>query len=174
MPAENVAALRPKLEQAQKALEAALDEACETDVAGADTGDLMRLEESLSEARDAARNAISVLRRLHQEPNEGDEADPESHRSFIDEHGVHWQAFDVHPSRPTTGRTLPAPYHQGWLAMQCDNEIRRLAPIPEGWRKLSREELCQLLLTAPVSPRRRRDAEPRQVIPDSRNAPTQR
>jgi hypothetical protein len=162
MPTKNIEALRPKLEEAQKALEAALDEACDTDVEGADSAELMRLEESLTEAREAARSTIAVLQRLHREQQESDESDTEAHRFFVDDRGVHWDAFPVHPSRATSGRNaLPPPYHEGWLAMQCSDEIRRVTPIPVGWRDLSREALCQLLGKAPSAPRRtpRRDAK---------------
>lgn len=160
MPAKTVEALRPKLEQAQKALEAALDEACDTDVEGADSAELMRLEESLTEAREAARSTIAVLQRLHREQQESSESDTEAHRFFVDDRGVLWDAFPVHPSRATAGRsTLPPPYHEGWLAMQCADEIRRVTPIPERWRDLSREELCQLLEEAASAPRRTRDAK---------------
>jgi hypothetical protein len=164
MPAENVQALRPKLAQAQKALEAALDEACETDVGEADGAELMRLEEALTVAREAARNAIEVLRRLHRE-QEADETQSEAHRLFVDSRGVQWDAFCVYPSPATIGRsTLPSQYHEGWLSIQCSDEIRRLTPIPEGWRKLSSAELCRLLEKAAVAPRRTR---PRDAKPDN-------
>ena len=168
MPEETVKALRPKLEQAQKALEAALDEACDTDVADADTAELMRLEESLTAAHDAARKAIDVLHRLHREQPEIGESHSELHRMFMDDRGVQWDAFSVYPSRATTGRSsLPAPYHEGWLSLQCSNEIRRLTPIPEGWQELSREALCQLLSKAAVAPRRTRPRNVESGSPES-------
>jgi hypothetical protein len=158
MPAEKVEVLRPKLEEAQRALDAALDEACETDVKGADSTALIRLEESLTIARDAAKQAISVLRRLHHEEHEQhvvEEENAEAHRIFVDDRGVQWDAFAVYPSRATQGRsTLPPPYHEGWLSMQCPEGIRRLTPIPQGWRELSRAEFCQLLEKAALAPRR--------------------
>ena len=73
----------------------------------------------------------------------------------MDDRGVQWDAFVVYPSPGTSGRkTLPAPYDGGWLSLQCASEIRRLTPIPENWRDLSREELCQLLETAERARRR--------------------
>jgi hypothetical protein len=158
MPAENVGARHPKLEQAQRALEAALDEACETDIAQADGSELIRLEESLTVAREAARNAIAVLERIHRKDREADQTPPETHRVFVDDGGVQWDAFCVHPSPASSGRNaLPAPYHEGWLSIQCSNEIRRVAPIPQGWSELPRDELCQLLQKAETStPRKRR------------------
>lgn len=150
MPAEKVEALRPKLEQAQKALEAALEEACDADVSDADSATLIRLEESLTVAREAARTAIGVLQRLRPEQQASRETYSEAHRVFVDENGVQWDVFAVQPSRATTGKRnpLPSPYQQGWLSIQCSEEIRRLAPIPEGWRELSRAELCKLIETA--------------------------
>jgi hypothetical protein len=157
MPEERVDVLRPKLVEAQKALDAALEEACETDVKNADSAELIRLEESLTIARDAAKQAISVIRRLHQEQQEVPAADSSAHRSFVDDQGVQWDAFEVFPSRATLGRsTLPAPYQEGWLAMQCPDGIRRLTPIPQGWRELSRAQFCELLEKAALAPRRTR------------------
>jgi len=164
VPADNAETLRPKLKEAQKALEAALEEACDTDVADADASDLIQLEESLTVARDAARNAISVLRRVTREEQEADESRSETHRIFLDERGVQWDAFPVYPSRATSGKyTLPSPYHEGWLSIQCADEIRRLTPIPPGWQDMSPDELCQLLARAEASPRRHR---PRDVAPN--------
>jgi hypothetical protein len=44
----------------------------------------------------------------------------------------------------------------GWLAFQCKNERRRLAPIPNGWGEMSDAELAALLDRAVVkaTPRR--------------------
>jgi hypothetical protein len=171
MPAENVEALRPKLEQAQRALEEALDEACETDVARADGAELIRLEESLTIAREAARNAIAVLQRLHREHlehRETDETRSEAHRVFVDDRGVQWDAFCVYPSRQTSGSSsLPPPYHEGWLSIQCQDEIRRVTPIPAGWRDLSRDALCQLLEKAVIATRRMRPQDAKSASPES-------
>ena len=169
MAAENVKALRPKLEQAQKALEEALDEACETDVARADGAELIRLEESLTVAREAARNAIAVLQRLHREHGEDDETQSDAHRFFVDDRGVQWDAFCVYPSRQTSGHNaLPSPYHEGWLSIQCPSEIRRVTPIPQGWRELSRVALCQLLEKAVIAPRRTRRQDAKSDNPEVR------
>jgi hypothetical protein len=167
--AEKVEHLRPRLAEAQKALEAALDEACDTDVPFADTSELIRLEESLTVARDAARSAIFTLQRLRHEEQQADETQSLVHRIFVDDHGMQWDAFPVYPSRATSGRyTLPAPYHEGWLSMQCPHEIRRLTPIPEQWKDLSREELCKLLSKATAAPRRARPKDTQSDNPNSR------
>jgi uncharacterized protein (UPF0335 family) len=161
MPAEKVEVLRPKLEEARKALDAALDEACQTDIEGAGSADLIRLEESLTVAREAARTVIAALQRLHGEPRE-DQIQQDAHRIFVDDRGVQWDAFAVYPALATTGRSsLPPPYDKGWLSMQCPEGIRRLTPIPEEWRQCSREAFCQLLDKAVVVPRRTPQAKDR-------------
>jgi hypothetical protein len=165
MPEEKAGVLRPRLEEAQKALEAALDEACEVDVADADTSELIRVEESLTVAREAAKIAISVLQRLHRDKIEQDKAERdvrelEAHRLFIDARGAQWDAFAVYPSSATAGRkALPAQYHRGWLSFQSGAEVRRLTPIPEGWRQLGSDGLRHLLEKAEIAPRRIRQTE---------------
>jgi hypothetical protein len=61
-------ALRGKLDQAENRLQAALGEVCEdTSVTGVrkpDTGELMRIDQTLALASDAAKQAISLRRRL--------------------------------------------------------------------------------------------------------------
>lgn len=154
MSAETGAILRPKLAEAQKALAAALEEACEIDVHGADIAELLRLEEQLTVARESASNVIAALRRLAPEQAEGVIEDRDAHRYHVDDRGVQWEAFAVYPS-PMKGRgTLPPPYDKGWLAIQCPEGVRRITPIPEGWRECSREEFCKLLENAPMTPRR--------------------
>ena len=154
MSAEQAPVLRPRLEEAQKALDAALEEACEIDVQGADIGDIMRLEEQLTVAREAANNVIAALRRLRPDRPVVDESSSDRHRVFVDDRGVQWDAFPVHPSRTTGRQTLPPPYDKGWLAMQCPEGVRRITPIPDGWRECSREDLCRLLESAALAPRR--------------------
>ena len=155
MPAEEVETLRPRLEEAQRALDAALDEACNTDVQGADTTELLRLEESLTVARNAAEKVIGILRSLPSQHLPSEPASPEMHRFFVDERGVQWDAFAVYPSRATQGRsTLPPPYDKGWLAIQCPESIRRVTPIPTGWKECSNDEFCQLLESAVIAQRR--------------------
>lgn len=153
MSAEQVTKLRRRLEEAQKALDAAVEEACEIDVKSADLTELLRLEEQLTVAREAASTVIDALRRLLPEQS-ATEARRDEHRIFVDDQGVQWDAFAVYPS-PSTGRdTLPPPYDQGWLAIQCPEGVRRVTPIPEGWRECSRDEFCRILENAPVTPRR--------------------
>lgn len=153
MSAERTATLRPRLAAAQEALAAALEEACEIDVQGADIDELLRLEEQLTAARESASNVIAVLRGLPRKAAH-DVEEQDAHRLYVDDRGVQWDAFVVKPTRTRGRETLPPPYDQGWLAIQCPDGVRRVTPIPEGWRECSREEFCKLLENAPVSPRR--------------------
>ena len=60
--------LQPMLRQAHETLEDALDEACEAKPASQETtGEMIRLEETLSVAAEAAKRAVSIRRRLREE-----------------------------------------------------------------------------------------------------------
>jgi hypothetical protein len=173
--------LRPKLEQAQRTLATALDEACDANVEAADTGELIRIEEVLAIANEAAKEAISVRRRMghdvppdHANDNPAEPTSPgasgtgaptpEGAREIEDARGVRWTAFAVYPSRGTGGRApLPDAFQRGWLAFDSGMETRRLTPIPDGWRDLSEDELRELCEKAEIAPRRsalRRSAPP--------------
>ena len=56
--------LRPMLDDAQTRLEQHLDEVCKDKPSGESTGELIKLEEALSLAAEAAKEAISVRRRI--------------------------------------------------------------------------------------------------------------
>jgi hypothetical protein len=64
--------LEPKLEMAQKALDNALEEACGIDVHKANTGEMIRIEETLEIARAAAKEVVSVRLRRRAQENGGD------------------------------------------------------------------------------------------------------
>jgi hypothetical protein len=58
-------ALRPQLEKAEEQLDRTLEEVCETpDAARLDTGQLIRVEESLALATEAAKEAVSLRRKM--------------------------------------------------------------------------------------------------------------
>jgi hypothetical protein len=158
MAANNPEMLRPELARAQKKLEAALDEVCDADVKKADTAELIRIEESLAIAAAAAKEAISVRQKLRQQ-RDREEKVFENHRIFDDAKGVRWEVFAVYPSSVTAGRpaALPDPYQRGWLSFDSGarGELRRLAPIPDGWTKLSDDGLRQLCQKAELAPRRK-------------------
>ena len=70
--------LRPMLKTAESELVDLMDEACEHEVLGESTAELMRLEEALTDAARAAKQAVSLRRRLRTghggaEPNHSDD-----------------------------------------------------------------------------------------------------
>lgn len=176
--------LKPQLEKAAETLAQALEEACEADIEvnKLDTGELIRIEEILSIAGDAARRAVSLKRRLHgeesddaQEGGSADDVGPPAdedtaaaevvHRLFEDAGGRRWDAFAVHPTEDVASRArLPEPYRGGWLAFDCGEEKRRLSPIPDDWASRTVDGLRELLASAQPAPNRvpqgERRAEP--------------
>src|SRR5689334_2877227 len=168
----DAAPLQPTLERAESRLKSALEEACQTDVERVDTGELIRVEEVLAIANEAAKEAVSVRRRMRgqkrgasprtsapaasgasiQEAAESSRlsisGEQNRMREVSDDDSVRWLVFAVHPeaSPPATGRktAVREPYRQGWLAFASSGETRRLAPIPEGWLSASDAELLVL------------------------------
>jgi hypothetical protein len=154
---EEMESLRPKLERAQETLQLALDQACSADLNDADTGELIRLEEVLAIANEAAKEAVSVRRKLGNE--RAVVSDPNAagaHREVEDEKGVRWLVFAVYPSTATTERApLREPYMKGWLAFDCGLETRRLAPVPSDWTQMTDVALTALIAQAELAPRRK-------------------
>jgi hypothetical protein len=164
--------LRPRLEQAQETLRESLAEACGEEIYSADTGQLIRIEEMLAIADEAAKEAISIRRRLRGDEErerpapsddlprsatviESDDGVPvEAHRLFEDASGTRWDAFAIHPSASAGRVRLPEPYRTGWLAFDSMDEKRRLSPIPDGWLSMPEEALRSLCERAEIVPRR--------------------
>ena len=157
---------RVLVERAQKRLANALDEACNGNATEADTGELIKIEEVLAIANDAAKEAISLRRRIRSD-EERDGATEESptqepstaiHRLFDDQHGVRWNAFAVYPTQTARAKsTLPEQYRSGWLSFNSSTETRRIAPIPERWTDLPEDTLRQLCEKAEVARRSPRE-----------------
>ena len=175
-------ALGPELEEAEQLLESTLTEACEsTPASEAETGELIRVDELLEAASDAAKRAISLRRRRRVDNSKrGDtpatmgDAEAEAsadatHRVFADGRGVRWDVFAVYPEpRPSVHSQLKGSYPQGWLCFDSPGEKRRLSPIPENWQGLNEEQLAQLAERAEsASARRGRSAKasPEQARP---------
>jgi hypothetical protein len=77
--------LRPKLVDAEKQLDKTLDEVCESPEASKlDTGELIRVEESLALAAEAAKEAVSLRRRMRAD-QQRDEERPQSRTTTIEE-----------------------------------------------------------------------------------------
>lgn len=155
--------LAAELHSAQETLKATLEEACSTDVERVDTGELIKVEEMLSIASDAAKRAISIRRkrgqpgsalaehRLHDTTGE--------QRHFIDSDGVEWMVRAVYPAEREDARhaRLLGTYQQGWLAFECEQGKRRLSPIPPRWEKLDDQSLGRLCMKAELAAPRRDD-----------------
>jgi hypothetical protein len=141
--------LRPALHQAQTELKERLDEACDEHVANESTGELIKLEELLTDAAQAAKQAISIRRRLGADhahvassdaavgvddaaaaldanaaaepPMQGDPK-PEGIREFSDTNGSLWHVWEV-PAEQLAARARPGAYagefEDGWLAFEC-------------------------------------------------------
>jgi hypothetical protein len=174
--------LFPELQEAEELLESTLTEACATTPASkAETGELIRVDELLEAASDAAKRAISLRRRRRVDQSKrsdsrgamGDveaEASPgATHRVFADARGVRWDVFAVYPeARPSVHSQLKGSYPQGWLCFDSAGEKRRLSPIPDDWQGLSDELLGQLAERAESASTRRgrsRKANPDQSRP---------
>jgi hypothetical protein len=66
--------LHPKLQQVQRRLDQTLDEVCDAPPAEKlDTGELIRVEESLALAAEAAKEAVSLRRRMRVDRDRSDE-----------------------------------------------------------------------------------------------------
>jgi hypothetical protein len=108
------------------------------------------------------------------------------HRTFLDDLARLWNAWEVIPAwgeRRTTERrshpeeagsrivdrrtrerrrtrglriALPPRLAHGWIAFECNDERRRVAPIPEGWTELPEDGLRDLWRGAEQLPPRRK------------------
>jgi hypothetical protein len=145
--------------EAQRLLKDTLEQACSADVTGADTGQLIRLEEMLAIADGAAKQAISIRRRIRHDRERTPRAAPDSdteggHRRFPDAAGVIWEVRAIYPSATPGRMRLPEPFESGWLAFESAGEKRRLSPIPDGWASRSDDDLRRLCQTAHLVPQR--------------------
>lgn len=150
-------ALEPTLERAKAELKSALGEACRADIDRADTGELIRVEEVLAIANEAAKKAVSVRRRLSRDRKSGrfiSTSDRPGAREVDDQQRVRWSVFEVHPSVSADRPSVRERFRNGWLAFDSGTETRRLAPIPDKWRELSDIELLDVLSRAEPVARR--------------------
>ncbi|MFN2563882.1 MAG: hypothetical protein ABR499_02565 [Gemmatimonadaceae bacterium] len=159
----------PELREAETRLEHALIEACASKPANeADTGELIRVEEMLAIATDAAKRAVSLRRKRRADGGargaqaaltqaEAVASPGAAHRVIRDERGATWDVFAVHPEpRPSPHSQLRGTFQQGWLCFDGLAEKRRLSPIPDDWQSMSDEQLAGLANRAEVVPRRNR------------------
>jgi hypothetical protein len=164
--------LQPELREAAETLEQALTEACASKSAReADTGELIKVEEMLALANEAARRAIAIRRKARQQaeaaaargepvPPAPDQVESASHRLFDDKQGVRWDVWAVYPEVRPTQSALPGTFQSGWLVFESGTEKRRLSPIPSNWQTLTPSELERLCERAETATRRRRPQGP--------------
>ncbi|MDQ3950789.1 MAG: hypothetical protein M3282_10630 [Gemmatimonadota bacterium] len=164
--------LRPNLREAAETLEQALTEACASKSAHeADTGELIRVEEMLALASEAARRAISIRRKARHDAKSAiaepagepaaDQPPAVAHRLFEDARGVTWDVWAVYPEgRPSQLSALPVTFQSGWLVFESPIEKRRLSPIPGNWASLAPGELERLCEQAKTAQRRTRTPPP--------------
>ena len=164
---KNPDALNGELREAEEELKSTLERACAADVARADTGELIRVEEMLAIASDAAKKAISIRRKRREPRLRPEVAAPAvealpPHRHFTADDGTEWTVRAVRPARVTASRTrLPGDFEHGWLAFEAGEAKRRLSPIPEGWEELDEAELRALCREATPAAGRRGTEEAR-------------
>ncbi len=170
--------LRPALERVQSELDSRLAEACENHVSSESTGQLIRLEELLTNAAEAAKEAISIRRRLSADRRASSEdataSDPaaatgtafdptEGIRDFIDANGRLWHVWEVPPEQ-LIARARPGTYagdfEGGWLAFESGDgdERRRLPGYPREWRDMTNDRIEGLCRDAKPVTRRKRPA----------------
>ena len=167
--------LRPALERAQSELDSHLAEACENHEADESTGQLIRLEELLTDAAQAAKEAISIRRRIGADRRRetGDDrsatavAEPGTSeraagiRDFVDADGRTWHVWEVPPEQ-LSARSRPGTYagdfEGGWLAFEAEEggERRRLPGYPRDWQQLPNDRIEALCRDAQPVTRRRR------------------
>jgi hypothetical protein len=172
--------LLPELRNAELTLEHALAEACAANPARkADTGELIRVDEMLEIASDAAKRAVSLRRRRRAERTQQTTqlamGDAEAaailgttHRSFTDARGVWWDVFAVYPQARYS--KFRGTFQQGWLCFDSGTEKRRLSPIPDDWRTVSDAALERLAERAEVASSRR-GRPPKDTGPEDQRKP---
>ena len=153
--------LQPHLDEAQRALDTALQEACKVDVNRATTGEMILIEETLAVAANAAKEVVSVrLRRRTGKrtatPQGEDAPTPgAADRVFDDADGKRWHVFAVHPSVGSVrSGALAEAFKDGWLCFESHDQRRRFAPIPPNWEHLTAEALGALCRSAEQAVRR--------------------
>lgn len=72
-------------------------------------------------------------------------------REFVDSKGVRWRVWST---MPISAVTLTSGFERGWLTFECEECLRRLAPIPDGWDGLGEDRLELLCKAAVDVPRR--------------------
>jgi hypothetical protein len=159
--------LPPTMDEAKQVLAQAIDAACAVDLDEVDTGEMIRIEETLAAATQAAKNVVTLrLQRRARRSRQGSEASvakpkTASQRVFEDFKGKRWHVFAVYPEHAATEPVaLPEAYRQGWLTFRSETEVRRVVPLPRNWMELSIDELRELCHNALVAQPLEQPAKP--------------
>lgn len=103
--------LQPALQDAERLLRESLSEVCHTDPMRADTGEMIRLDEMLAIAGDAAKRAVSLRRRMRQEGRATPRATKGARRRSVTAEGLAAPAADQSPaSEVAAGTPLVVPH----------------------------------------------------------------
>lgn len=155
-------------DDAEALLKQALAEACDSErPSTADTGELIRVEEMLAIASDAAKRAIALRRERRETADrsaargsgelgaaEAAASPKATHRMLTDPTGVTWDVYAVYPDAQFSQK-LRGAFRTGWLCFDSGPEKRRLSPVPDSWQDLADEELQRLADSAERSRPRR-------------------
>jgi hypothetical protein len=77
-----------------------------------------------------------------------------AHRRIVDTDNQVWDVWEVTTASAPRRILVQAELQSGWLAFQCGEMRRRLAPLPAGWNELSDRALLALMSEAnPIQPR---------------------
>jgi hypothetical protein len=76
-----------------------------------------------------------------------------SYREVSDPQGRAWRVWDTYPQSGRIG-AFPEAYSNGWVTFECEQDKRRLVPVPAGWFDLSDVDLLGLLDQAVPVPAR--------------------
>jgi hypothetical protein len=69
-----------------------------------------------------------------------------AHRRIVDNREQVWDVWEVKTTPATARRIHVQPdLEAGWLAFQCGEQRRRLAPLPVGWDEMSDRALLGLM-----------------------------
>ena len=83
-----------------------------------------------------------------------------AHRRIVDDDEQVWDVWEVTTSTSSRRILVQTDLQAGWLAFQCGEKRRRLAPLPVGWNEMTDQALLALMATAnPIQPRAVRTAK---------------
>jgi len=77
-----------------------------------------------------------------------------AHRRILDNQQQVWDVWEVTTASAPRRILVQPELQSGWLAFQCGEQRRRLAPLPIGWDEMSDHALLGLMDQAsPILPR---------------------